>query len=163
MGILGGILGDLIKPAKDLVSEVIVDVDKKRELEYNLQVKEAEALAKLEQMIHEEVMAQSEINKIEASHKSIFVAGWRPFIGWVCGVSLAWTAIGAPIVGAITGIHNLPVVDQAFFTPILMAMLGMGSLRTIEAIKGVKSNTLKQTAKVKPLQKIIQGLPEWVK
>ena len=56
MAFLGGILGDLLKPAKDLVSEVIVDVDKKRELEYNLQIKEAELEASLQKIIHEEVL-----------------------------------------------------------------------------------------------------------
>src|SRR3546814_16111510 len=77
------IIGDIINAVKDVVSEVVVEKDKKNELNVRLQELEDKANERL----HEEVMAQSEVNKVEAAHPSIFVAGWRPFIGWGCGRS----------------------------------------------------------------------------
>ena len=80
------IIGDLISGVKDLVSEVIVDKDKRLEINYKLQELESRA----EDRLHQELMAQAETNKVEAQHESLFVAGWRPFIGWVSGRLLAY-------------------------------------------------------------------------
>jgi len=84
---------------------------------------------------------QLDINKIEAGNNSIFVAGWRPFIGWVCGAACAWNWVGLKIalfVAAYFG-HtlNLAPADLGEMTPVLMGMLGIGGLRTIEKINGV--------------------------
>ena len=86
--------------------------------------------------------AQMEINKVEAQHKSIFVAGWRPAIGWICGVALGWNYVLQPImmwVGYLTG-HDLsgaPKLDGGELTTILLGMLGLGGYRTYEKLKGV--------------------------
>jgi|TARA_R100000808_G_scaffold23747_1_gene53134 hypothetical protein len=86
-------------------------------------------------------LAQLEINKHEASHRSIFVAGWRPFIGWSCGIALAWTYVATPIlqfVLAQTGhLIDLPALDMTQMMPVLMGMLGLGGLRTFEKFKKV--------------------------
>jgi|TARA_R100001163_G_C4881711_1_gene78725 hypothetical protein len=86
-------------------------------------------------------LAQLEINKAEASHRSIFVAGWRPFIGWSCGIALAWTYVATPILQFIlanTGyLIDLPAMDMSQMMPVLMGMLGLGGLRTFEKFKGV--------------------------
>ena len=86
-------------------------------------------------------LAQLGINKTEAAHRSIFVAGWRPFIGWSCGISLAWTYVLTPIlqfVLANTGhLIDLPAMDMSQMMPVLMGMLGLGGLRTFEKFKGV--------------------------
>src|SRR5690242_5154400 len=87
------ILGDIISGVKDIVSEVIVDKDKRIEINYKLQELEAQAEVRL----HDELMAQIEVNKAEASNDSLFVAGWRPFIGWMGGFGVAWTFIISPI------------------------------------------------------------------
>src|SRR3546814_2128891 len=87
------IIGDIINAVKDVVSEVVVEKDKKNELNVRLQELEDKANERL----HEEVMAQSEVNKVEAAHPSIFVAGWRPFIGWGCGCAFIYSAILAPL------------------------------------------------------------------
>ena len=101
-----------------------------RELEANL----ADHLAKID-------IAQLEINKTEAAHRSIFVAGWRPFIGWTCGVALCYTYVVQPIVMFImaqTGnLVTLPQIDLAAMMPVLIGMLGLGGLRTFEKFKGV--------------------------
>lgn len=84
---------------------------------------------------------QLEINKVEAASASILVSGWRPFIGWVCGLACAWNWIGLPMAlfaAAYLG-HELKLkpADISDMMPILMGMLGIGGLRTIEKINGV--------------------------
>ena len=83
---------------------------------------------------------QVEVNRIESSHRSIFVAGWRPFIGWVGGVSLLYAYLLYPVlswVAAIWFTTLLPprlVVDNLF--ELVLAMLGLGGLRTFEKVSG---------------------------
>lgn len=87
--------------------------------------------------------AQAEINKIEAGHKSLFVAGWRPFIGWVCGVGVLWSFLLEPflrwvaVVWAVKELSTLPSLDTGPLFSLVTALLGMGTLRTFEKIKGV--------------------------
>lgn len=87
------------------------------------------------------MLAQTRINEAEASHKSIFVAGWRPFIGWVCGVGIAWSMVAQPVVQwaiiAWGDGSDLPVIDTSYLMELVTAMLGMSGLRTFEKMKGV--------------------------
>ncbi len=73
---------------------------------------------------------QTGINKVEAANSSIFVAGWRPFIGWICGSALAFQFILAPLA-------RLPTLDVDQLVVVLLGMLGLGGLRTHEKVKGV--------------------------
>jgi hypothetical protein len=86
------------------------------------------------------IQGQIDINKAEAASPSVFVSGWRPFIGWVCGSACAWNWIGLPIAKAgllLAGITiSISPADISEMLPILMGMLGLGGLRTIEKIKG---------------------------
>ena len=87
------------------------------------------------------VQGQLDINKVEAASPSVFVSGWRPFIGWVCGVACAWNWIGLKIalfVAAYLG-HPLDMqpADVSEMMPVLLGMLGLGGLRTVEKLKGV--------------------------
>ncbi|NBW08727.1 MAG: hypothetical protein EBR82_11960 [Caulobacteraceae bacterium] len=89
----------------------------------------------------QQIAGQLEINKIEAASTSVFVSGWRPFIGWVCGTACAWNWIGLKIAlfaSAYFG-HTLDLApaDLSEMMPVLMGMLGIGGLRTIEKINGV--------------------------
>jgi hypothetical protein len=87
------------------------------------------------------VQGQLEINKAEASNPSIFVSGWRPAIGWVCGLACAWNWIGLPVLKAALDIYghplNLSPADLGEMMPILLGMLGLGGLRTLEKVNGV--------------------------
>jgi len=99
-------------------------------------------LIKLQQSGELAAMAgQMEINKVEAASTSVFVSGWRPFIGWVCGAACAWNWIGLKIAlfAAAYFEHslNLAPADLSEMTPVLMGMLGIGGLRTIEKLNGV--------------------------
>jgi hypothetical protein len=86
------------------------------------------------------VMGQLEINKAEAANPSRFVAGWRPFIGWVCGFGCAWNWIGLPVLKAGCALGGLAVAvtpaDVAEMMPLLVAMLGLGGYRTYEKVAG---------------------------
>jgi hypothetical protein len=84
---------------------------------------------------------QQDVNKVEAASTSLFVAGWRPFIGWICGAAFAFKFILGPsavVLMAMAG-HpiTLPVFDFTEMSTILMGMLGLGTLRSFEKIKGV--------------------------
>ena len=87
------------------------------------------------------LLGQLEINKVEAAHKSIFVAGWRPFIGWVCGAGIAWAFIGQPIANWAVEAFGLgvplPIIPTDNLMELVLAMLGMGGLRTFEKLRGV--------------------------
>ena len=84
---------------------------------------------------------QTEVNKIEAASSSIFVSGWRPAVGWVCTFSLAWHYIGRPVADwAILMTGNsvvIPAVELGDLFVVLFGMLGLGSMRTAEKLKGV--------------------------
>lgn len=91
---------------------------------------------------------QLEINKQEAQHKSIFVAGWRPFCGWVGGFGLAYATILEPLMRFVAEVvflysGNFPVIDTTLTMQILLGMLGLGVMRTREKEKGVHKNSLK--------------------
>lgn len=136
MGILGGLLDDLIKPITDIVGEVVVDKDKKKELEYKLQ----ELADKADERYHEELMGQIEVNKVEAQHASIFVAGWRPFIGWTSGVGIAYTFVLAPFIEFVARAagytQDMPLPDAAQLMTLVTAMLGVGAMRSYDKQKG---------------------------
>ncbi|MGE5650954.1 MAG: holin family protein [Bacillota bacterium] len=88
-----------------------------------------------------QITGQLEINKTEAANASVFVSGWRPAIGWICGAALAYQYIIRPVVswGAIAAGHPLPPMpglDENLWQ-LLLGMLGLGGLRTFEKINNV--------------------------
>lgn len=124
----------LIGPVTGLLDKFIEDKDQKAKLAH-----EIATLA--EKQAHESLMGQLEINKEEAKHRSVFIAGWRPFVGWTCGLALLYHYLIQPIlIFAFTayGITiELPEFDMASLLTVLMGMLGLGGLRTFEKFKGV--------------------------
>ena len=121
------ILNSLIGPVTGLLDKFIEDKDKKNAIAFELATmaeKHAQELAK----------GQIEVNKTEAAHKSLFVAGWRPAIGWICGLALLYSTILAPILGIW---FTVPPVDSSLLTSVLMGMLGLGAMRSYEKTKGV--------------------------
>jgi uncharacterized protein (DUF2062 family) len=87
------------------------------------------------------VQGQLDINKVEAASESVFVAGWRPFIGWTCGVAFAYKFVLAPVAALVlTAVGHpitLPVLEFGEMMPILFGMLGLGAFRSYEKVKGV--------------------------
>lgn len=86
-------------------------------------------------------VGQMGVNQVEAASSSMFVAGWRPFVGWVCGGALAFKFVIAPLLAFGFAAYGhpvaLPVLDFSEMSTILLGMLGLGALRTAEKIKGV--------------------------
>jgi roadblock/LC7 domain-containing protein len=132
---IGEVAGSLGTLAKDIRSAVTGEIspEKKAELE-------AKAL-ELEQA---SMNAQTEINKIEAGHTSLFVAGWRPAVGWICAAGLFYGTIGKPFIEFIarlcgfTGVF--PEIDGTTLNTTLYGMLGLGVMRTVEKVKGSARN-----------------------
>ena len=87
------------------------------------------------------VQGQIDTNKVEAANPSVFVSGWRPFVGWVCGSACAWNWIGIPIASMALRVYQIEIplspANLSEMLPVLMGMLGLGALRTVEKIKGV--------------------------
>jgi hypothetical protein len=108
----------------------------------------ARELAKIEASLVEQAnaqaLAQIDLNKTEAAHGSIFVAGWRPFIGWVGGAGLAWAFIVQPVATWALAIWapgtSVPSIVTDNLFELVLAMLGLGGMRTFEKIRGVTVN-----------------------
>ena len=125
----------LIGPVTSLLDKFIPDADEKAKIAHELATmgeKHAQQLA----------LAQIEVNKAEAASGSIFKGGWRPFIGWVCGVAFAYHFVLQPIIlFTVTAygleIPALPEFDMTSLMTVLGGMLGIGGLRTYEKQKGL--------------------------
>ena len=85
---------------------------------------------------------QSQINQAEATNENLFISGWRPFMGWVCGVAFAYHFILQPLLTYLMAAcgHNFPLpdFDMSTLSTVLMGMLGLGGLRTVEKVQRMK-------------------------
>jgi len=122
-------LESLIGPVTGLLDKFIEDKDQKSKL--------AHEIATMSQKYAQEIAkGQMEVNKVEAAHKSLFVAGWRPAVGWVCVLGMFGNFITIPFsnfVLALLGIDIvIPLVPLETMMPVLMGMLGLGAMRTYE-------------------------------
>ena len=93
-----------------------------------------QAQAVLDKIAQKPAILQAEINKIEAQHRSLFVAGWRPAIGWVCAIGLAFPFIINPLIEWAGGTGPKIPMDQLM--ELVVALLGLGTLRTFEKLAG---------------------------
>ena len=121
-------LSSLIAPVTSLLDKFIPDADTKQKIAHEIATmsqKHAQELAK----------GQLEVNKTEAAHKSLFVAGWRPAIGWICGLSLLYSTLLSPILSIW---FTVPAVNDDLLSSVLMGMLGLGAMRSFEKYKGVQ-------------------------
>jgi len=125
----------LIGPVTGLLDKFVEDKDEKNRLAHEISTtadRHAQELA----------MTQVSINKEEAKHRSIFVSGWRPFVGWTCGIALAYHFVLQPLIlfgVTVAGVElpPLPSFDMGSLMTVLMGMLGLGGLRTYEKQKGL--------------------------
>lgn len=125
----------LIGPVAGLLDKFIEDKDQKAKLAHDI-------ATMAERHMHEANMGQIEINKAEAQHRSMFVAGWRPFLGWGLSFAMIWHFVLAPVTifgFAYAGVPapELPVFDMNSLMTVLLGMLGLGGLRTVEKVKGL--------------------------
>tara|TARA_Y100001938_G_C8084970_1_gene431407 strand:- start:1808 stop:2215 length:408 start_codon:yes stop_codon:yes gene_type:complete len=129
------LLPSILPAVTDVIGRFLPeDKEAKAKAEREIEAKLTTHLAKID-------LAQLDINKTEAAHRSVWVSGWRPFIGWCCGVALAWSYVVTPILTFIlaqTGyLVELPSMNLGEMMPVLMGMLGLGGLRTFEKFKKV--------------------------
>ena len=126
-GLLSGLLGGKDGALKQVAS-VIDSIHTSEEEKLDKKI----IMQRIQQKLAEK---QLDVNSKEASHRSVFVAGWRPAIGWICGLALLYSTILAPILGI--GV-TVPRVDSSLLTSVLIGMLGLGAMRTVEKTKGVQ-------------------------
>lgn len=136
--LIKGMIGPIIGPLIDRIPDPNERARAKEQIEQQM-------LAAMTSL----VQGQLEINKAEAQHASIFVAGWRPGIGWICGAALGWNFIVQPIAswGAFLygiDLEGMPTLDTGELTTILLGMLGLGGLRTYEKRLGVARNAVQK-------------------
>ena len=131
---IAALLPSLLPVVGDVLDRFFPNKEEKERAEREIAAKLTEHLAKID-------LAQLEVNKAEAASRNIFVAGWRPFVGWTCGMALAYTYVVQPIL--IFGLAHygywvdLPPLDMSTMMPVLLGMLGLGGLRSFEKYKGV--------------------------
>ena len=127
------ILGPLFEMGKTLLDRFVPDPEAKRQAEAEFLRMAAEGELK-------QVIAQLEINAREAQHASVWVAGWRPYFGWVGGTAFAYVGIIKPLLtwyATIRGWPTPPEIDLEFLWVVVSGLLGIGGLRTFEKTKGV--------------------------
>ena len=141
-GLLSGLLGDagggLIKGVADAVDQFVRTPDEKA----------AQAL-KEQALAMKPYLAQIAVNEREAQHASVFVAGWRPGIGWICGAVLAYHYIVQPLLVFVAALWAPdmvppPQLSLTDLMPILLGLLGLGGMRTAEKLSGKERNTLRK-------------------
>ena len=129
------LLSNLIQPVSKILDKAIHDQDLKRKLSHEIATmseKHAQDLA----------LAQIEVIAAEAASGSLFKGGWRPFVGWVCGIAFCYHFILQPVIIFIVAligmdIPDLPSFEMGTLLTVLGGMLGIGSLRTYEKQKGL--------------------------
>ena len=129
------ILSALIGPATELAGKFIQDKDQAARLAHDLSTM-------ADKHSQQAMLAQIEVNKAEAASGSVFKGGWRPFIGWVCGVAFAYHFVLQPFIvfvvaAAGIAIPALPTFDMGSLMTVMMGMLGLGGLRSYEKKQGL--------------------------
>jgi hypothetical protein len=116
--------------AKDIRSAVTGEISPEKKAELEQKALELEAAS---------MNAQTEINKIEAASANMFVAGWRPAVGWTCTFGLFYGTVGKPFIEFIANLFGyngtFPEIDRDTLQTALFGMLGLGAMRTVEKIK----------------------------
>ena len=126
----------LVRPIIEVMGRIIDDVHTSGE-------EKRAAMLLVAKLNAEPHLGQIEINKIEASHASWFVAGWRPAVGWVCAFALFYAFVLRELImwGLIAWGYDGEPLPQIIELPeiitITLAMLGLGGVRTFEKVRGV--------------------------
>ena len=138
----------LIGPISEVVNTILKRILPEEKMPEADRLKlQAEVTMELAKQDWQGILGQLEINKEEAKHASLFVAGWRPAIGWICGAAFAYHYVLQPsIMFAIavkgTVLPPLPVFDMDSLLTVLLGMLGLGGLRTFEKYKEISRESL---------------------
>lgn len=138
-------LGSVFDFAGKVVDKLFPDPAQKAQAQLELfKMQQSGELAKLAAET-DIAKAQIAVNQEEAKSSSLFIAGGRPFIMWICGFAMAYVSIIEPIARFISAVWfhysgAFPAIDTALTLQVLLGLLGLGSMRTVEKIKGVEGN-----------------------
>jgi hypothetical protein len=128
------LLPSILPVVGDVLDRFFPNKEEKAKAAREIEARLSEHLAQID-------VAQIRVNEKEASHRNLFVAGWRPFIGWSCGLALFYTYLAQPVFTFILiqrGQYvDLPPIDLGAMMPVLLGMLGLGGLRSWEKSKGL--------------------------
>jgi hypothetical protein len=136
-----GIL-DIVGVLNPIIDRVFPDPKDKLELQEKLATLADQELARQ----HDEVMGQIQTNTAEAGNANLFVAGWRPAVGWVCAVGVGYSFVLEPFMEFIAKLAHytgqFPALDMGNLMTLMMGMLGMGYLRTKEKLAAFRTVSL---------------------
>jgi hypothetical protein len=139
---LTAILG-IITPVIGKVLDFIPNPVEKEKARLAMEEEMAKQQLEIAKILAQADTNQTDVNKVEASSMSIFVSGWRPFVGWVSGFGVAWSFVFKPILDwFLAVIHHptlTPALDISQLMTLLLGMLGMGALRSMDKKNGVAS------------------------
>jgi pyruvate/2-oxoglutarate dehydrogenase complex dihydrolipoamide acyltransferase (E2) component len=125
----------LIAPVTGILDKFVEDKDQKAALAH-------EIATIADKQANEQAKAQIQLNAVEAATGSLFIAGWRPAVGWCCALAMLLNFILIPFINLgldVAGVAiQLELINMETMMPVLLGMLGLGGLRTAEKIKGVQ-------------------------
>jgi len=131
-----GIVESVVGVAGKVLDKFVEDKDLKRKLE-----------AELKSQIISLDLAQAQANIEQAKHSSVFIAGARPSIMWICAFGLGWQFVFQPITVWLFAVLDsdliLPVLETEGLMPLTLSLLGLGSMRSFEKYKGIQRNNMK--------------------
>lgn len=137
-----GVFDMIAAPILDIVNKLIPDPIAKAQIQLQIeQMAQNEEFKQIDTQLAAAAQ-QTDTNKIEAANINIFVSGWRPFVGWVCGCGFGYQFLFSPLLGFVSSIFHGPVppsIDVSALSTMLTGMLGFGAMRTYEKIKGINS------------------------
>lgn len=132
-GGFGQLLGGIGQFAKDIRQAITGELAPEKKAEIEMKLLEIEFSS---------AKAQAEINLAEARHASVFVAGWRPAIGWVCALGLAWQFLVNPILIWLVSAAGMdvspPLLQTGELYTLVLALLGLGGMRTYEKLQNIQ-------------------------
>lgn len=134
------ILGLIMPGVTKIIDKLIPDANARAAAKESIQIELLKQDGAVKEAIAAAVKAQVDVNLEEAKHPSIFVAGWRPAIGWICGGGLGYQFILQPFlvwIALMCGVSQPPSLDIASLMTLVTGMLGLGTLRTYEKYQEV--------------------------
>ena len=152
-GLIGALTAapEALRAITDIVGRFIPDPQQAAQMSLEMQKIVSEREAAAATAAAEIAKAQSDTNTAEAASPSMFVAGWRPFVGWICGVGLGYSILLQPLLAWVTGIVGAsigasipvpPTPNGDVLSTVLVGMLGIAGLRSYDKVKGTAANDI---------------------
>lgn len=151
LGAAAGAIGDISKAVGGVIERIVPDPDLRIKLQHETDLALVNQATTLQTAISDAANKQIEVNMKEAESSSLFVAGWRPAAGWMCIVGIAFGSMFMPLATWVSAMFHgpaMPSVDTGVWMTLLMALLGLGGMRTYEKQQGVAMNSLQGPADI---------------